>query len=101
MSTRYIAAHIPTELVYSTVQPSNIAQSTEHDPSTTEQNQYFTSVFRISFQLNPDPAKNLNPDPEDHESGSGSRLPVFLSSIYIFLLSEQKFKLLHNYQIFS
>ena len=65
MSTRYIAAHIPTELVYSTVQPSNIAQSTEHDPSTTEQNQYFTSVFRISFQLNPDPAKNLNPDPED------------------------------------
>ena len=81
MSTRYIAAHIPTELVYSTVQPSNIAQSTEHDPSTTEQNQYFTSVFRISFQLNPDPAKNLNPDPEDHESGSGSKL--FLNTTYL------------------
>ena len=27
-------------------------------------------VFRIRIQLNQDPAKNLNPDPEDPESGS-------------------------------
>ena len=34
------------------------------------------SVFRIRIQLNPDPAKILNPDPdpEDLESGSGSKL---------------------------
>ena len=34
----------------------------------------FLSVFRIRIQLNPHPAKNLNPDPgpEDLESGSGS-----------------------------
>ena len=28
------------------------------------------AVFRIRIQLNPDPAKNLHPDPEDFESGS-------------------------------
>ena len=27
-------------------------------------------VFRIRIQLNPDPDKNLDPDPEDIESGS-------------------------------
>ena len=34
------------------------------------------SVLRICIQLNPDPAKILNPDPdpEDLESGSGSKL---------------------------
>ena len=26
---------------------------------------YLHTVFRIRVQLNPDPAKNLNPDPED------------------------------------
>ena len=32
------------------------------------------SDFRISIQLNPDPAENLNPDPDpkDNKSGSGS-----------------------------
>ena len=29
------------------------------------------AVFRIRIQLNQDPAKILNPDPEDLESGSG------------------------------
>ena len=37
------------------------------------------TVFRIRIQLNPDPAKNFNPDPEDLESGSGSKL--FLNTI--------------------
>ena len=39
------------------------------------------SVFRIRIQLNldPDPAKNLNPDPVDLESGLGSKL--FLNSV--------------------
>ena len=39
-----------------------------------------TSVSDL-YQLNPDPAKNLNPDPdpEDLESGSGSKL--FLNTI--------------------
>ena len=32
------------------------------------------TVFRIRIQLNPDPAKNLNPDPEELESGSESKL---------------------------
>ena len=38
-------------------------------------------AFRIRIQLNPDPdlAKNLNPDPEDLESGS----KLFLNIIYI------------------
>ena len=31
-------------------------------------------MFRIRIQLNPDPAKNLNPDPEDFESVSGFKL---------------------------
>ena len=53
-----------------------------------------TSVSDL-YQLNPDPAKNLNPDPdpEDLESGSGSKL--FLNTIL------KKIKLLHNYKIFS
>ena len=34
-------------------------------------------VFRIRNQLNPDPAKNLNPDPEYRESGS----KLFLNTI--------------------
>ena len=46
---------------------------------------YLHTEFRIRIQLNPDPAKNLNPypdlDPEDLESGSGSMLPVFLYTI--------------------
>ena len=41
-------------------------------------------VFRIHIQLNPDPAKNLIPDPS-----------------YFLTLYEKKFKLLHNYKIFS
>ena len=53
-----------------------------------------TSVSDL-YQLNPDPAKNLNPDPdpEDLEAGSGSKL--FLNTIL------KKIKLLHNYKIFS
>ena len=47
----------------------------------------------VGILLNPDPAKNLNPDPEGLESGSGSKL--FLNTI------GKKLKLLHNYQIFS
>ena len=41
----------------------------------------FPAVFRIRIQLNPDPAKNLNrdPEPEDLESGSGSKL--FLNTL--------------------
>ena len=40
-----------------------------------------SAVFRIRIQLNPDPAKNLNPDvdPEDLGSGSGSKL--FLNTL--------------------
>ena len=30
----------------------------------------FQAVFRIRIQLNPDLANNLNPDPEDLESGT-------------------------------
>ena len=37
-------------------------------------------MLRIRIQLNPDPAKNLNPDPEELESGSGSKL--FLNTMY-------------------
>ena len=36
-----------------------------------------SSVY-IRIQLNPDPAKNLNPDPEDLDSGS----KLFLNSIW-------------------
>ena len=45
-----------------------------------------TTVFRIRIQLNPDPdpAKNLNPDPS-----------------YFVTLSENNIKLFHNYKIFS
>ena len=45
----------------------------------------------ICIQLNPDPAKNLNPDPDGLKSGSGTKL--FLNTIGK--------KLLHNYKIFS
>ena len=40
---------------------------------------FLSAVFRIRIQLNPDPdhAKNLNPDPEDLESGS----KLFLNTI--------------------
>ena len=40
-----------------------------------------SAVFRIRIQMNAEPAKNLNPDPEDLESGSGSKL--FLNTITI------------------
>ena len=51
----------------------------------------FKTVFRIRIQLNPDPAKNINPDSEDLDFGSGSKL--FLNTIW------KKLKLLHNYKI--
>ena len=40
------------------------------------------AVFQTRIQLNPDPAKNLNPDldPEDLKSGSGSRSKLFLKT---------------------
>ena len=40
------------------------------------------AVFQIRIQLNPDPAKNRNPDldPEDLKSGSGSRSKLFLKT---------------------
>ena len=39
------------------------------------------AVFRIRIQLNPDPAKNLHPDPEDFESGS----KLFLNTSVVLL----------------
>ena len=50
----------------------------------------FPAVFRIRIQLNPDPAKNLNrdPEPEDLESGSGSKL--FLNTLWNFFLNYSK-----------
>ena len=47
------------------------------------------AVFPIRIQLNPDPAKNLNPDPN----------PEDLESLKHFL--KKKMLLLHNYKIFS
>ena len=45
-------------------------------------------MFRIRIQLNPDPAKSLNPDPDTIPS-------------YFLTLSENNTKLFHNYTIFS
>ena len=44
-------------------------------------NRFLLSVFRIRILWNPDldPAKKFNPDPEDLESGFGSKL--FLDTI--------------------
>ena len=36
--------------------------------------QNFEPVFRIRIQLNPDPAKNLDPDPDPEDLESGSKL---------------------------
>ena len=41
------------------------------------------AVFRIRIQLNPDPAKNLHPDPEDFESGSKLFLNTSVVSLSI------------------
>ena len=58
-------------------------------------------MFRIRFQLNPDPdpAKYLNPDPDPEDLESLNPDP---DPSYFLALSESKnLKLLHNYKIFS
>ena len=55
---------------------SHLAERGEEDTQVIIQ---YTSVSRIRIPLNPDPAKNFNPDPTTEESGSGSKL--FLNAI--------------------
>ena len=55
--------------------------------STTRKGKLDSPVFRIRIHLSPDPAKNLNPDPDPEDLESGSKL--FLNNT----VSEKKLKL--------
>ena len=51
------------------------------------------AVFRIRNKLNPDPAKHLNPDPEDPA-------PIRILA-NLLTLSKNNIKLIHNYTVLS